>query len=360
MPRGILAGLCLAGVAARVWYARKSLHSTDMAAYQEVLALIRGGRDVYEGTPHYNYPPLWLWTIRCLGHAALAMDVSFPALVRSLLIGIDAGVAAVLFHLARRVPGAVAPWTAAAAWLANPMVIWVCSVQAQFDGIVLLFLLLALAAGASPPSREEGPRWSAVLALAASIGFKQVTAFHPILWFEGRRRLRALVPWLLVALTFAPYAAHARAILDHVLLYRTVPGSYGLAELVLWDARWALPVSLAALAGTAAAAWALRGKERCRSSLFLFLVLLVLAPGFGSQYLVWPLAVGALFGGPLLWVTTSAGLFWTLAVNRWISVSGAAQFGGQILWLCLILWGVREARALNLFAQSPRAGGNDA
>ncbi len=355
LPRGVLAGLCLTGVAARIWYARKGLHSTDVEAYEEVLGLLRSGRDVYAETSRYNYPPFWFWTIGLLGRAASVLEVSLPAVVRSLLIAADVAVAAVLFRLVGRVPGGVRPWAAAALYLGNPMVIWVCAVQAQFDNLVILFLLLALAASDRASSREEKPRWSAMLSLAASIGFKQVTAFHPILWFQGPRRWRALLPWLLVAASFVPYAAHARAIRNHVLLYRTVPGSYGLSELVLLDARWALPVSLAALAGTTAAAWALRGKERCRSSLFLFLVLLVFAPGFGSQYLVWPLALGSVFGGPLMWLTTGAGLLWTLVVNNRISVPGVTQFGGQLLWLCLAGWAMREARALELFGRSPRA-----
>ncbi len=355
LSREVLAGVCLAGVAVRVLCARLAPHSTDVAAYEEVLSLVRSGRDVYEGTAHYNYPPLWLWTIDLLGRAAQALDVPFPALVRSLLVAGDVAVAAVLFRLARRVTGSVRPWAAAALYLGNPMVIWVSAVQAQFDNLMVLFLLLALAASERASAREDGPRWVAMLSLAGSIGLKQVTAFHPILWFEGRRKSRALLPWLLVAASFVPYAVHARAILDHVLFYRSVPGSFGLSELVLLDARWAMPVSLAAFAAALASAWALRGKERSRSSLFLFLLLLVFAPGFGSQYLVWPLSVGALFAGPLLWLATGVGLLWTLVVNNRIFVPGVAQFGGQLLWLSLAVWAMREARALGLFERPPRA-----
>ncbi len=38
--------------------------------------------------------------------------------------------------------------------------------------------------------------------------------------------------------------------------------------------------------------------ELASASLRLFLVILVFAPGFGRQYCVWPIALGALFAGP--------------------------------------------------------------
>ena len=59
---------------------------------------------------------------------------------------------------------------------------------------------------------------------------------------------------------------------------------------------WApVPVFLAAVA---VAVFLLRREELARASLLLFLVVLVFAPGFGRQYCVWPIALGAIFAGP--------------------------------------------------------------
>ena len=145
-----------------------------------------------------------------------------------------------------------------------------------------------------------------------------------------------------MAALFLPYAGQARAIRDHVLFYRAVPRSYGFSEFVLYDARFALPVALAALTAACAAAWWLRFQERARASLFVFLVLLFFAPGLGSQYLVWPLALGALFGGAGYVLTTASALAWTLGWQY--SWPGTSQFMGHLVWLSVAFWGVREAR----------------
>jgi len=342
----VLAAACLVGVALRIWLARRAPHSTDLDAYGEVLALVRSGRPVYEGTAHFNYPPLWFWTLGALGRLAETLGIPFALAVRSLLILVDVTIGAVLYRLAGRL-GTVRPIAAAAFFLANPMTIWIGAAQAQFDGVMVLFVLLALLADSrKAASPREAPRWRSMLSLAAAIGFKQAAAFHPILWFRGPHRWRALVPWALVAAAFLPYAAQARAIRDHVLLYRTVPRSFGFSEFVTYDDRWALPVSLLAVLAAVLAAWLLRERERCRSSLMIFLVLLVFAPGFGIQYLVWPLALGALFGGAGFWLTTAAGLLWTDVGGGWSRLSGVNQFGGQLLWLALVFWTLQELERL--------------
>jgi hypothetical protein len=349
LRRTALTVCCLAGLGTRIWLAHRAPHSTDIDSYREVLDLVRQGRSVYEGTTHYNYPPVWIWVLVALNRGARALGTPFETVLRSFLIVIDLAVATVLAQLAGRLRSAT-PGAAAALYLANPVVIWVSAAQAQFDNLVVLFLLIALLADRPRPGAEESPSWMSMGSLALSIGLKQITAFHPILWLRGRRWRRALLPWALVAAVFIPYASHARAIRDHVLLYRSVPRSFGFSELVLFDEKWLIPLALAAFAATAWTAWALRTREKCRSSLLLFLVLLVFAPGFGLQYLVWPLALGALFGGPGFWMTTAAGLLWTDVGAPWSRLSGVNQFGGQLLWLSLVFWALREARSTGLFA----------
>ncbi|MGE5414456.1 MAG: hypothetical protein ACM3NW_09795 [Syntrophomonadaceae bacterium] len=335
---------------------RRAPHSTDLDAYGTVLDLLRSGRPLYESTERYNYPPLWSWLLGGVGRAAAGAGVPFFAAVRATLVAVDVGVAALLYRLARRL-GHPEPLGPAALYLANPIAIWVSAAQGQFDDLMILFLLLALLLDRGVRSPEESPRWSAMLSLAASIGIKQAAAFHPILWFRGRHRWRAALPWVLVALSFAPYAAQVPAIRDHVLFYRTVPRSFGFSEIVLAESAWAAPVALAACAAAAASAWTLRNRDPVRASLFVFLVLLVLAPGFGMQYLVWPIALGCLFPSAGLWLATAAGLLWTDVGGAWSRIPGVNQFGGQLLWLSLVYWTLREARARGLWPSlfAPRA-----
>ena len=329
------AALVLAAAAARFVLAWTAPPSVDLQSYGIVAGVLRQGQPLYESTQRYNYLPVWSWIVEGLDRTAEKTGLSFVGLTRSLLAGVDLACAAFLYRLARRV-GGLKPRTAAALWLWNPVGIWVSSVQGQFDNLSVFFLLLALLAVST--------RGAAPL-LLLSIAVKQVTAVHPLLWL---RRRADTVPVLAVyagaAALLLPYASQWRAIRDHVLLYRAVPRSYGFSEFVLYDQRWAPAVGLVALLAACAAAWMLRFHEPARASLFVFLVLLFFAPGLGSQYFVWPLVLGALFGGVGYALTTAAALTWTLGSH--FAVPGSGRFFGHLAWLSVAFWGVREGRVL--------------
>jgi hypothetical protein len=331
----LCAGVVVAGAVLRFVLAWRAPESVDLQSYDIVADLLRRGQPLYEATHRYNYSPLWAWLVDVIHRAARAASLSPAGVTRSLLSAGDLACAWMVFRLARR-KGFVHPWAAAAAVAGNPVLIWVSSVQGQFDNLSILLLLVAL---------DVATVLRAAPALFLSLAVKQVTAVHPLLFLKRREdALPILSVYAGSAVLFLPYARQWRAIRDHVLLYRAVPRSYGLSELVLWDARFALPVALIALAAAAASAWRLRFAEPARASLFVFLVLLALAPGLGAQYFVWPLAVGALFRGPGYVLTTLAALVWILGSH--FGVPGSGQFFGQVLWLAVAFWTLREARVL--------------
>lgn len=344
-PRGTLIA-CVAiialGAAVRFFLAWTAPPSMDLKAYGVVAGLLRQGGRLYEGTRDYNYAPVWSWVVAGLDRASRATGLSFFGLARSLLSAVDLALAAVVFLLARRMR-AGRPWRAAALVVANPLLVWSSSVQGQFDNLSVLFLLAALLAATT---------WRAAPLLFLSVAVKQVTAVHPILWLKSRADvLPVAAAYAAVAALFFPYVGQARAIRDHVLFYRAVPRSYGFSEFVLYDARFALPVALVALLAAGGAAWRLRFHEPVRACLFVFLVLLFFAPGLSPNYFVWPLALGAFFGGAGYVLTTASALAWTLGWHYY-SLLGTSQFMGHLVWLSVAFWGVRELR---LFAARPAA-----
>ncbi|MBC8647013.1 MAG: hypothetical protein H7X85_07605 [Thermoanaerobaculia bacterium] len=344
--RAAVVAVCAAAVAARAWLAFVAPPSVDLESYGIVADIVRSGAPLYESTHRYNYSPVWSWMLRGLNGVARSTGLSLSETVRSALLLSDLATAVLLFRIAGRRRG-VAPWTAAALFLANPVGIWVSSVQGQFDGLSLFFLLAAIAVSSPiPDGAKRNHALFPALLLAVSMMIKQVTALHPILWMRRKSAALAMLgAYLLVALLFLPYAAQWRAIARHVLLYRAVPRSYGLSELVLWDARWALPVSILALAAAAIAAWRLRFADYARGSLVVFLVLLFFAPGLGAQYLIWPLTVGALFAGAGYFAFTAAGTLWILGSH--FGLPGSGRYMGHLVWLSVGFWLLREARALS-------------
>ena len=342
LPAASCGAAIFLGLAMRLLLSVLAPVSVDMKAYGEVAGILRAGKPLYDSTDRYNYPPVWAGVIAAMDRLSRASGLPFPALVRSLLTLVDAASAAVLWRLARgrALPGSYA----AALFLTNPVSVWVTSVQGQFDNVSLLFLLAAIAAfpnSGGTATRRSG--WRAALLLALSVGTKQVTAIHPLL-FVRRLRFAVAVPYAVAALLFVPYARQWRAIRDRVLLYRPVPRSYGFAEWVLLDSRVWAPLALLALAAGVAAAWLLRRYEDpVRSCLILFLIVLFFAPGLGAQYLVWPLTLGALTGGAGYLLVTFFSLSWILGSH--FGVPGSGRWMAHLIWLSLALWSSFEIRA---------------
>lgn len=68
---------------------------------------------------------------------------------------------------------------------------------------------------------------------------------------------------------------------------------------------------------------------------------LVFAPGFGTQYAVWPLTLGVLTAGAGYFLCTVATMAWTLGSHY--GVPGSGRWMGHVVWLSFVFWLVREA-----------------
>jgi hypothetical protein len=162
----------------------------------------------------------------------------------------------------------------------------------------MLPILVAILIALRP---ERGRKGTVVTLLSLSLLIKHVALFHPFLFWkrvrEGGLPLHFVVtPYLVFAGSFAPFLAAWRAIWENVVVY----GTHGaLPNVVMMTAR--LPTGwnpLFAVGLLGGAAWAIcegRFLELPRASLLLSLATLTFMPGFGMQYMVWPMAVGALY-----------------------------------------------------------------
>jgi Glycosyltransferase family 87 len=327
--------------ALRLWLAVNAKVFLEIEQYWPPIARAASvGEISWEG--RYHFFPLWGWILALLDRTAQA-GPSFAALERGFLTAVDVGIAAIVYRLSARVPRSISPRAAALLYLCNPVAIFVSSVLGQFDGLALLFLAAAVLQTVSPhPPRRT--LWAAVL-LGLSIAAKQFTALHPLLWLRQRGGGATVVAAYVVPfLTLLPYAASWRTIARSLVAYYSTPLSYGLSELVLYDARYALVVGALGLAAALATISWLRGRDLARSCLFLFLVVLFFAPGLGAQYLLWPLPFGAVFGGWPMILFTLATMVWV--VGSYFDVPGSGQFFGHLVWITVGVWMFFESRAL--------------
>jgi hypothetical protein len=308
--------------------------------WQPMAKDLAGGALPWSSVDYHFFAP-WAWLLRLFGTVSEA-GVAFATVQRSFFALVDLGVAALVYRLAERTPGALPPRTAALLYLINPVAIYVSSVQAQFDGLAILFLLAALLFTVRQP---EGRGFAAGVLLGLSLAAKQVTALHPLLWLRRRSGvLTAAVAYGIPLLTLAPHARSWRIVVRSLLVYYPMPVSYGLSELALWDSRFSPLVAALGLGASLAAIFWLRNRELVRSCLFLSLVMLFFACGLGSQYLLWLLPFGALFGGGPYLAFTAASLLW-IGGSRY-GLPGSGQFLGHVVWFSVGIWMFFESRAL--------------
>lgn len=242
-----------------------------------------------------NHPPLVLLIARATNRTGVALGLEFQDSFRLLQIAADVVTAFVLVRIVQRVR--VAPYAPLIFFL-SPAVLFISAFHCNSDPLMMMFVVIAAAAAI-----EERPV-VAGLALACAVGIKIVPLLIGplfLLVLRGKRaRLQFLaacvagaavifVPALLVSgWTFVHqvfgYTGFVRA-WGIPLLAHVVQATTGVQVPVGW-----LPFALvAALAGF----WWLNRKadvERLPALIATtYLIVLFLAPGFGVQYLYWPL-----------------------------------------------------------------------
>jgi hypothetical protein len=318
----------------------------DSESFSLVAAIAARGGDIYAETDRYNYSPAWGQVLRGLDRARGAAGLDLTRAVGLLLTAADVATAALLYSLAGGRFGPRRSALVALLFFANPVSILISSFHGQFDNLSILFLLVAILVSRRGESR--GPLTIASLSLSLCV--KHVTWFHPLLFaWRGRRRFSlaaGTLPYAVFLASFLPYWPSWRNIAEHVFRYRGLTSYYGLDELLLVFPDmpfWVLPAVLL-LAMLAAVVW-LAPVEISRASLLLFLVQMIFAPGFGRQYCVWPVALGALFPG--------AGYFLYTVVTTGFLVRGMPGIGAAAPWLpgrygprwAAIAWLLWEVRA---------------
>lgn len=343
--RPAFAGACAAALALRLAFVLAFPGNYDTESYSEVLGILDRRGEVYRETPRYNYSPFWWTGLRAARAAGGALGLPLPSAVGLLLTAVDLATAVLLYRLAGRKGGRGRAEAAALLFLWNPVSVFATGWHGQFDNVAILCVLAAVGAA------RQGRDGVSAGALGASLIAKHVAWFHPLLFAlraGGKRRLlAAALPYLLFAFAFLPHAAAWEGIRRNVLGYRGLGGLYGTDALLLIPGVpfWAPKALFVAV--SLAAIWLLREVEIGRASLLLFLVTLLVLPGIGQQYFVWPIALGALAPGPGYLVYTVASALFFIGSARGFAISSPLLPGWYGPWWAALLWLGLEARALS-------------
>ena len=345
----VAAAALLAGATFRIAFLASLRENYDLVSFRMAAEVVRRGGALYEEVARYNYSPVWAYVVAGLDVAREALGVSLARVITSLLFLADAATAALVYRIGRgRGASAGRAALAAALFFANPVSVVVSSLRGMFDAVAILFLLLSIGLLERAPSRKAG----AVAAMSASLLFKHVTWFHPLLLARrGRPRVRfvvALVPYAVFLASFLPFWGSRGRIVAQVFRYQGLSEPYGVDALRRRKGipTWGLP-ALCVAASLLASFWLMRrGVALVRASLMLFLVLLIFLPGITPYYFVWPIALGALEPSAGFAVYTAVVTLFLIHSPDAIAVELAHLPGWSGPWWAAVFWLLWELRAL--------------
>jgi len=330
--RGAWLALGLAGVAVRLWLWWGSVGSTDVHIWADHgrTLMANGLADTYQNRASFNHPPLiglyvrWIWDWAQGDGLAFARAIKLPAL---------AGEALALWALWR-----FASPRAFAVYALVPAPILVASFHGNTDCLYAALVLVAAIAFDKERYFLSGVLWGATLNVKLlPLALVPLVVMGPPNWRAflrlGAGASLGLIPFIPPALTAASsmyrnmltYNSNGDnwgvlAILNlSIGMANLTDLAQGLRETYIAIGRYLILASMAGVALLSRFRTRLPMTEQVALGASLFLVL---APGFGVQYVV--------FAAPLLcFVSARAGLWW-----GWSS----GLFIGVVYWIFMIQW----------------------
>lgn len=361
----LLIGVFAVGIALRVLLLLTSVGTND-AEYvtRWGYAVTRHGvAGSYKLSPLINHPPLGLAIMGAASWAAGKFALPTHVTFRAVQIAADVFTALLLLLLGRSLARGA---ELAVLFLLTPAVIFVSGFHCNSDPTMVALLVAAVAMMV-----WKKPGWAGGL-LALSVSIKIVPLLVVPLFVvaaRGRFPRFAAAFSATFAVAFVPtWVVAGDAMFRNVFMYSGFPGEWGvlsilgvLAKTVPATADSALalaklhvaygPYVVLAVAALLAAAWWRRGaatRELGAAVSLLLVLMLIVAPGFGVQYLLWPLALLPLLVTRRLYLAvagvTSAFLFYTYTIWAegfpWWYAESRNHFPGsrESVWFGLATW----------------------
>ena len=384
-PWIVLVAIAVAGLLIRVALAAATDGTNDVVSWLAFIDAARthGAFSLYGITEwptvpvfDFNHGPLVALGIQVGVWVQEILPISERLIPRLPAIAADAGATVLAFVLIAGRFGPRSGLLAAAMVAFNPVLILVSGFHGNTDPVFVALMLLALVL------LERNMGVAAGLGFAAAVGVKIVPllAAPAIVLSIGATTVRRRFLWAALAasasLWLPAFLIDPGALIREVFLYRGITGIWGVGVLasrfggdpgVVWFRELWIVLVIAAILGSG---WVLAKSDRSAAAWSIaaaFLVFLALTPGFGVQYLAWPvlfLIVAAPGFGAVYSVASGAFLFaayafwsgggWSLGfANTWAANplwSPGVEATKQLLWVLVVLL----VLLMHLWPQPPR------
>jgi glycosyltransferase involved in cell wall biosynthesis len=383
-PEAWLIGLAIGlGTSLKLWLDITTVGTNDVAYWHHFTQYLMkyGTVTIYRDIPYYNHPPLVSSALLVLGNITAGAPYLFPFLFRLPAIIADVGSAVLLWKLASRCYGRGIALKGVALFALSPVLIMVSGFHGNTDPVFVFWILwgayFLVCRGSWP---------AAALCIGLSLNIKIVPIIIIPAFFFWIDTWRRRMGFLLVvgAVALAGFSYHLWACFPdlwrNIFAYGGIKGIWGLGRLWMqfretfppslqpWFpvvARLMMVVlitlcaffkgkeSLAKIRYPGGEKEQDRGTDLLEAVGWAFLIFLVVAPGFGVQYLSWLVGPGIFLGTVGLFLFTviasvflfrvytfwSGGFPWLFANSdargQWVGMDRTLD---MILWLFLVGW----------------------
>lgn len=294
-PWAVVVGATCIGVALRLALAFTDAGNFDQRSYEIVAEIMRRGGNVYQETHRYNYSPFWAYCVLLFARIGEATSLPLHIIVRIWLTGVDVMIAACVGLIS----GAMTLMRqshAYALYMLNPVPILIVGYHGQFENLAMLPLLLAIYLAIS--KRASSP-WLIIGLSALAVIIKHNVLFPVwlLLWYVAPSPRRAALWMALVVAAFGasflPFLPSGwPGILSNVFGYSSGAGRYGV-DLFLPEtlSRGIFFLLLVAHPLIARSYLRLPLAQGIQFSIVIFLASIY---GFGDQYFILPVMLGAI------------------------------------------------------------------
>jgi hypothetical protein len=341
----MVAMVIFAGTAIRMILAAMMYGNFDMQSYEIVTGIVDKGGNVYAETSKYNYSPVWFMVLLALKRIQLTMPgLPFHIIVKSFLCCVDLLTLGVLLFIAniRKLP----PVRTAIFFYLSPVSFLVTGYHGQFENFAMLMVLIGifmyLRFSARPVLRVV-PLWlfaTAGMIVKHNVFYELIICLH-----SSVKRYWVKIPLFVVSVViffslFIPYwDVGKKGIIDNVFGYGSGVGVYGVTSLfvlpqlkyVFIPAMFIFPLFL-------------KSRDIIAQCLLGTLFFLTFTTGVSIQYLVLPVALGALRPSKFLLFYTLVASFFVLGNLNNVFIPGFNLFEWNIVWIGAICWFVAEMR----------------
>jgi len=335
----------LAGTIIRLVLAMGVFGNFDMDSYEIVVGIARKGGNVYAETKRYNYSPVWFMVLMALKRIQIAMpDLPFHFVVRLFLCCIDLLTLGVLLFIAniRKLP----PARTAILFYLSPVSFLVTGYHGQFENFAILMVLTGILLYlwfAARPVLRVALLWlfaTAGMIVKHNVFYELIVCLHSSIkryWIKISLFVASVAIFLSL---FIPYWAAGRTgIIDNVFKYGSFSGTYGVTSL------FELPyLKYLFIAAMFLFPLVLRNRDIIAQCLLGVLFFLTFTTGFAAQYLVLPVALGAIRPSKfLLFYTLTASVLF-LGNDNITAIPGFHLLKLNVVWVAVICWFVSEMR----------------